>query len=65
MQVGYNDLCTQLIMYEDTWLKSNSSAGSENQSVEAALNVTQRREYGGRNKNNNYNCKDNRAQCST
>ena len=29
MQMSYNELCTQLMMYEDIWLKSSSSNGNE------------------------------------
>jgi hypothetical protein len=43
VQLQYNELCAQLIMYEDTWMKSISSGSSNNQPAEAALTVAQRR----------------------
>jgi hypothetical protein len=51
MSLSYNELCTQLIMYEDTWVKQSESNGngysnaSGNRSVEAALAASPRRNY--------------------
>src|SRR3954469_24281519 len=54
LQMSYDRLCTQLMMYEDTWMKQHSSNGNGDRPVEAALMMTQRRN-GSNNYNNNYN----------
>jgi hypothetical protein len=51
MQLKYDELCSQLIMYEDTWVKAASGGTNGSQPVEAALAASQR--YNSRNNNNN------------
>jgi hypothetical protein len=66
MNLSYDELCTQLMMYEDTWVKqsngdnNNTSNHNNNQNVEAALVTSQRRNNNSYyNNNNHYNNNNN------
>jgi hypothetical protein len=61
MNLSYDDLCTQLMMYEDTWVKQSSAGNgynNNNQNFEAALTISQRRHNNNHN-NNSYNYNNN------